>query len=204
MGAVIASKVPESYSRNPKRLELGEEHFMSGANVTVAGLMTNDGMGGLKESVAKFRAHHKEVGDALLNISGIDTLTGEPTDKDEPRPAYQRQEFPKMVYHAEKGELIVEDVDDVGGKMGLRSALKAGYRREPYPKPIVVVNDPATEKKALMDHNQQLQGQITSQNDVIERQNKLMESMAVRLSALEEGAGKSTDPDPDDGKAKKK
>src|SRR3954468_24126991 len=99
MEGIIISRVPEPYSRNPDR----EEFETVSANVHVAGMQGNDGMGGLVESVSKFCKHHKEVGEALLNISGIETPTGGPVDKDEPRPAYQRQEFPKMVYHAEKG-----------------------------------------------------------------------------------------------------
>ena len=144
------------------------------ANVTVAGLMTNEGMGGLKESIAKFRKHHQEVGDALLNISGVGTGPGGAVDKDEARPVYQRQEFPKMIYHAEKGEHIVFDAAE------LAEHLDAGWRREPYPKAKVAVLDPASEKKALMDTNSQLQGQITLQND-------LLAKMAARLEALESG-----------------
>lgn len=146
---------------------------MSGA-VSVAGMVT-DGMGGLRESQAAFRKHHKEVGDALLNISGLDTPTGGPVDKDEARQPYIRQEWPKMIYHADGRELIVHDDTE------RQDHFKRGFRNDPYIKPKVAVNDPATEKKALMDTNTQLQAQLTQQNELILR-------MAERLEALESSA----------------
>ncbi len=148
---------------------------MSG--VSVAGMVT-DGMGGLKESQAAFRKHHQEVGEALLNISGIDTPTGGPVDKDETRVPYMHQEWPKMIYHADGRELIVHDDAE------RQDLFKRGFRNEPYPKPKIAVNDPATEKKALMDTNTQLQAQLTSTNDILAK-------MAARLEQLENSA---TDP----------
>ncbi len=142
------------------------------ANVHVAGLMTDGGMGGLKESVAKFKKHHKDVGDALLNISGIDTSTGDPVDKDEPRPGYQRQEFPKMIYHAAHGERIVENQGELDGY------LQLGWRKEPYSKPKVEVLDPAVEKKASQDESVRLRGVIAQQTDLIEK-------LTLRLDAME-------------------
>jgi len=170
MGGIIISRVPQEYSRNPDREEFGT---MS-ANVHVAGLQ-NDGMGGLKESTAKFRKHHKDVGDALLNISGVDTVSGGPVDKDEPRPTYHRQEFPKMIYHAEKGEYIV------GDKAELDEYLADGWRKEPYSKPKVVVLDPAVEKKAVMDENARRRGQLATQGDILEK-------LAARLEAMEQAS----------------
>ncbi len=173
MSVIVASAVPEAYSRNPDR----NEFEMSGANVHVAGIQ-NDGMGGLKESQAKFRKHHADVGDALLNISGVDTVTGGIVDKDEPRPHYRPQPFPKMIYHAEKGELVVHDQQE------LEQYIGEGWRKEPYPRPKVVVMDPAVEKKAQMDESARLRGVIAQQND-------LLEKMAARLEALEnQGSGR--------------
>lgn len=122
-------------------------------------------MGGLQESVVAFRKHHKEVGDALLNVT-------EGKDKDEDRPAYVRQPFPKMIYHPEKGELIVENDAD------LKLALKGGYRLEPYPKPQVALEDPKVEKLALEAKLKQKDGEIASLADLVQR-------LSSRLDALE-------------------
>lgn len=137
---------------------------MSGANVHVAGLMGGD-MGGQKESQGKFRKHHQEVGDALNNIA-------EGIDKDEPRPGYTFKRFPMMIYHSDQREQVVDD------EVELKQYLAAGFRKEPYPKPKVYVSSPELEKQALLDNNRNLQGQITTRDDLIAR-------MAARLDALE-------------------
>ena len=130
-----------------------------GAHVSVIGVQ--DGMGGLKESQAKFRKHHQEVGDALLNISGVGTSTGDKVDKDEERPGYKHQEFPKMLYKPNE-EVIVSN------KADMEVHTKAGWREEPYPRPQIAVLDPATEKKNLMDTNQQLQAQLIRMQERLE------------------------------------
>ena len=138
------------------------------ANVIAIGMMREAGE--LTESLAKFRKHHKEVGDALLNISGQGTRTGGPVDKDEDRIPYRHQEFPKMLYHADGREEIVQTDAD------MKDMLKKGFRRESYPRiPQVEINSPAVEKKALIAQNQQLQGQLTLQQEQIE---KLMAAVA--------------------------
>lgn len=123
------------------------------ANINVIGEVKD--MGGLKESIAEFRKHHDEVAQALLNISGIGTEKGRVVDKNEPRPEYEHQDYPRMVYHPVKGEEIALYEKHEA------QLVKAGYRREPYPKPQVAVADPATEKKLLLDQNQELRGQIS-------------------------------------------
>jgi hypothetical protein len=145
------------------------------ASISVIGVQ--DGMGGLKESQAKFRKHHGEVGDALLNISGVGTATGAAVDKDEPRPGYQHQEFPKMLYKPNEEVIVTNKAD-------MDAHLRAGWRDEPYLKPQVAVLDPATEKKALMETNAQQQAQLTVQNEMIQK-------LQARLEALENAA---TDP----------
>ena len=123
--AVLVSRVPVEYSRNPAHLEVGEEEYMA-AQVSVLGVQS--GMGGLKESQAKFRKHHTEVGDALMNVSGVGTSTGQPVDKDEPRPGYQHQEYPKMLYKPNE-ETIVKTATE------FRSALAGGWRGVGVPGP---------------------------------------------------------------------
>ncbi len=168
--AVLVSKIPEPYSRNSRHHEgPGKAEDMS-ANISVIGVQ--EGMGGLKESISKFRKHHGEVGDALMNISGLGTVTGDPVDKDEPRPAYHHAEWPMMIYHADGRERVVQDHREYEEWRG------KGFRDDPYPKPQVAVLDPATEKKALMETNRQLQGQVTTQQDLIDR-------LSARLDAVE-------------------
>lgn len=143
------------------------------ANVSVSGMPRE--MGGLKESIVAFRKHHTEVGAALLNISAVGTEDGLPHDKDDPRPDYTPQPFPKMVYHAEKGELTVYDDDE------LNEALRQKYRKEPYAKPQVALADPKAEKVALQAELKHKDGQIAALNDGFQK-------ALARLDALENKA----------------
>ena len=131
--------------------------------VSVSPMPRDNTGGGLKESLLKFRKHHSDVADALLNITGIGTPTGEPVEKDEDRIPYQHQEFPRMVYHVDGRELVVENDKE------LASAMKGGFRKEAYPKVRVVVADAATEKKAQQDTNLDMQARIRGLMDEIER-----------------------------------
>ncbi len=180
MSAVLISRVPKEYSRNPEKLQIHEEFTnMSGA-VQVQGLPGKATGGGTKEAQVKFRKHHIEVGDALLNLA-------EGIDQDEPRPQYVKQEFPMMVYHPEKGELIVEGMEDLpGGQLGLKSALKAGYRRQPFQKVAVAVLDPATEKLELLAKLRQKDGEIATLTDLVLKIN-------TRLEKLEKGEDDADD-----------
>lgn len=140
------------------------------AQITVSGI--DRPHGGLKEALAKTRRHFTEVGDALLNVSGIGTATGKPVDADDVRPAYHYQEWPKMIYHADgREEIAVSPIEWAKLK-------ERGFREEPYIKPQVEVLDPASEKKVLMVERDQLRAQLNTQNDLLVR-------MAERLEALE-------------------
>lgn len=136
---------------------------MSGANVSVIGAI-NEGTGGLKESQSAFRKHHHDVGDALLNISGIGTATGEAVDKDEPRPAYEHQDYPKMLFHANGSEKVVRNEKEH------KAAEKLDFRTVPYPKAQVHVGDPQAEKKELLDRNRDLEGKISILTENFEKQ----------------------------------
>ena len=175
MGAVLTSTIPAPYTRNPDRFEVGEEHFMS-AQISVLGV--NRPEGGLKESQAAFRKHHVEVGDALLNVSGIGTATGEVADKDDPRPAYVHQPFPCMLYHADGRDTVVRTQTELAAAKGI------GFRHAPYPKPGVHVGTLAEEKKFLLD-------QLADERGKLAMQNELLLEMKARLDALE-GANAST------------
>lgn len=156
---VIVSRVPEDYSRNPARNE-----DLMGAAVTVLG-MPSDKARGLAESQAKFRKHHAEVGDVLMNLA-------EGRELEDSRPAYQIQEFPRMIYHAQHGEMVVYDPEEMD------QYLARGYRREPYPSVQVAIADPKTEKIELQQKLREKDGQIATLSDMLER-------MEQRLKALE-------------------
>lgn len=147
---------------------------MAGANVHVMGGV-NDGMGGLQESQSKFRKHHKEVGDALLNVSGIGTPDGKPVDKDADRLPMEFQKFPMMIYHAEKGEEIINSDQE------LADMLRKGWREEPYIKAQVALEDPKAEKLALEAKLKQKDGEIALMNDTLRK-------ALARLDQLEEKA----------------
>lgn len=167
--AVLVSRVPEPFSREGRGYDV-----MSGA-VHVMGV-PNQGMGGLKETLKRFTDHHHETGEVLCAISGVGMPGGIPGDKDDPRPAYQFQPWPTMVYHAD-GRF-----EPARNKEELAAWITKGFRREPYPKIQIEVLDPATEKKALKDENNQLRAQMARQAD-------LMEKMIKRMEAYEQ-AGK--------------
>lgn len=147
---------------------------MANTTVHVSGEIGD--MGGLEESQAAFRKHHKNVGDVLNNMA-------EGLKKDEDRPDYEHQSYPKMVYHAERGERIVHTSKD------LKAAIEEeGYRIAPYAKPKVYVADPETEKKQLLETNNRLRAQVIDQNETIEKQNGVLAGMMDRLEKLEQGA----------------
>lgn len=152
MGAVIASRVPAPYSRNPDRIEFGEELDNMGV-VQVSGRL-RDEVDPLVESITKFRKHHGEVGAALLNIE--DGL-----DENAERPAYVYQAFPTMVYHADGREKIAGNAKEV------EELTKAGFRGKPYPKPQIVVGNPAEEKKVLMDQLADRDAKLAKQNEML-------------------------------------
>ena len=147
------------------------------ANVVVSGVIRE--MGGHKESQRKFEKHQSEVADALLNISGIGT-GGQVLTENDPRPPYHYNEYPKAVYHPEKGMETVANLDEE------KERLRRGWRLEPYFKPQVVILDPATEKKHLQDKIAQQDGVITQQNDLLQRLLAQVENLSVRLADREE------------------
>ena len=130
--------------------------------VTVVGMQKE--MGGLKESMAAWRRNTVEVSDALLNIT-------EGKDKDDARQPYAFQGYPTALYRPDKMEFANSSQEKA-------ELIRRGFRPEPYPKPQIEVLDPAIEKKALRDKNDELQGQIIRQQDAL---SKMME----RLEALE-------------------
>lgn len=131
---------------------------------------------GIKTAMKVQRVHNGEVADALLNISGVGTRTGEPVHKDEPRIPYTHAEFPKMLYRSlpgEKGQLVVMHANE------MKAALESGWREEPYPVLQVAVLDPAQEKKNLLDTNERLQSQLIQMQEQMDKMAKLVETAAA-------------------------
>lgn len=147
------------------------------ANVVVSGMLRKN-VDPHKESQVAFRKHAEEVSAAVLNISGIGTPNGEPLDKDDPRPVYVYQAWPKMMYHADFRHVIVGSAEEVE-EMTIK-----GFRLKPYPKVQIAVADPATEKKELLATNRNLQGQIVTQQESLDR-------MQAQINELLAGAGRS-------------
>jgi hypothetical protein len=124
--------------------------------------------GGFKASMKEHREHWRKQGDELLQVA-------EGLDHNEPRAPYVHQGFPKMLYQpirGEKGEKVVMDAQQMA------VALEDGWREEPYEFPAIVVLDPQTEKKHLME---KLQAAESQNIQLAESMNKLME----RLEKLE-------------------
>ena len=144
------------------------------ANIMVMGQL-DDMEHGLPESLAAFDKNNRETTDALMNLSGIGTVDGKKVHHTTPRPAYQPQPFPAMLYKPGE-EITVTDAAE------LADAQRRGYRTEPYLKPQVEVLDPAQEKKNLMETNKQLQAQLIQQQETVAK-------LAERLEAME-GTGK--------------
>ena len=142
------------------------------AVISVAGLMTGRKVGGLKQSMKEFREHHAKTADALLNVSGVGTVTGEPVDEEDARMEYVHEAWPSMVYHAAKGEAVAFN------RKELDELLRSGYRDTPYPKPQIAIYDPHVEKQKLVDSLQKKDGEIAQLNDVLQK-------ALARLDSLE-------------------
>ena len=136
---------------------------MSGnVGVSVMGMVKD--MPGQKKALNEFVSHNKRVGDALMNLE-------DGMDEDDPRPAIGYVPYPKMLFHATHGEIIVANKEEQKAREG------EGYRTTPYEKPRVVVLDPAVEKKALVDENRELKGQITMLTDLMSKMEQRLDSI---------------------------
>lgn len=130
------------------------------------------------DSIEAFRTANEQNARALLNVA-------EGKHKNTPRPAYDSRhadnQWPKMRYHAEKGEVVIgknlKGIEDRGmrariekeNQESLAAAEKQGWRAEPYTKPQIAVLDPATEKMELKRKLDEQQGQITALNDLLQK-----------------------------------
>ena len=135
--------------------------------VTVMGDQPN--VGDIDESLAVFRKHHQNVADVLLNLS-------EGKRKDDSRPSYEFQAWPKMVYHADGGHAIVNDEKE------MRELEKKGYRKEPFLKAQVAELTPHEQSVALKAQNKALMEQVNSQADLIRKMNEKLEVLSAKVN----------------------
>lgn len=135
---------------------------------------------------------HVQNSNALLNLAeGKKMSTLRPFYD----PSHPDNQWPLMLHHPAKGELAVgTNLKGVSepltrqriqreNEAAVKGALAGGYRREPYLKPQVAVMDPAAEKQALLRRNQELEGQLATTNDMLQK-------LSARLDAMEQGAAK--------------
>ncbi len=165
--SLMVSGVPGAYSRNPDQIEFGDD-----MGISVFGGMQQ--AGGLKQALKEHREHHKKQADELLQLT--DGL-----DHNEPRAAYVHLGFPKMLYKpdpGEKGEKVVLTAAEMA------VAVENGWREEPYPRVQIAVLDPATEKKALVDQNNQMAAQIVMQNESMLKMQEQQKEMAAMMAEL--------------------
>lgn len=161
--AITVSGVPEAYSRNPARIQTGDEINMP---IQVFGGMQQ--AGGFKQAMKEHRQHWQKQGDELLQVA-------EGLDHNEPRAPYVHQGFPKMLYQpvrGEKGEKVVLNAQEMA------VAIEDGWREEPYEFPSIAVLDPQTEKAALAKKLEQAEAQNIQLST-------LMSKMSERLEKLE-------------------
>lgn len=160
--------------------------------VTVLGVQ-RDG-GGIKRALAENAKHNKAVADALLNVSGINTIVRDETGKiiergsnkavheDEEREAYNpnddRNQWPKMMYHSDGREVLVFNFVET------KDAASKGYREQPYLKAQVAVMDPAEEKKRLLDRLNHMEAEKNQATDLAIRAMQRLEDLEGRFADM--------------------
>lgn len=143
-----------------------------------------DNVDGLEASLAAHRKAHRDNGDMILNLEDAARARaagGKGPKKNDPRPAYVRQPFPKHTYHADGRDRVVAGVDE------LASAKKEGFREEHYPQVRVPVADPAVEKAKL-------QAKLAESDGKVAVLNETLLNLSVRLAALESGGPEAGKP----------
>jgi len=128
---------------------------------------------GYGDSMDAFRNSHRDNSRIILNLAAGRKKNDPPIPYNS---AHPDNAWPKMVYHAERGEKTIgtnlaglsagaKASTERDNKAALAQSVKDGYRSEPYPKPQIAVLDPAIEKAQLKAKNEALEGMIVSQAD---------------------------------------
>lgn len=168
------------------------------AGISVVGMMEE--APGIKGAMAKFVKHNQDCADAVRNVSGIGTATGKPVHQDEIRPAFVGSDYPRMVYHADGRDKLCHTVGEYNSFVRSK-----GFRDTPFPRVQVAIADPKTEKLELQTALRQKDGEIASQQEMLQTQATLLEQqgamlreMQERMLALESNTGGYYEPDGDD------
>lgn len=150
---------------------------------------------GYGDSMDAFRNAHETNSRVLLNLAN-----GRPKNATTPAHDHNHPDnrWPVMMYHPEKGSNIVglslagtvgvvRTDREESNREAVETLLKLGWRMEPYQKVQIALLDPATEKAALVAKNRELEGQIVSLTDTM---NKILARMDAAALAKPEKGGK--------------
>jgi hypothetical protein len=142
--------------------------------VTVIGIEDGN-LDGLAASLsATFDAHVKN-GAQLMNLEDARKARldgGVGPKKNDPRPPYVHQAYPKAMHHADGRVIAVADPKEQA------EAEKKNFREESYPVVRVAPADPAAEKAARIAQDAETAGKIASQNDLIQKLSAQVELLA--------------------------
>lgn len=144
------------------------------------------GKDGLQDSLADFQHAHFVNTNGILNASeNIGKPASQHKKVNAPRPPYDPNhpdnKWPIMVHHSVHGELsvgkslvgVTNPTERVAitkeNEKAMASALAGGYRKEPFLKPQVVVNDSATEKALLLRRLAEQDSMVTMLNEKLEK-----------------------------------
>ncbi len=123
-----------------------------------------DNLDGLQTALDSTFKTHRENAVQIMNVH--DAVQARKAGlrgpkKQDPRPAYVYQPFPKHTYHADGRELVCAD------PAALDAAKERGFREEPYPVARVAVGDPKAEKAALEAKLRESDGKLAVQNELL-------------------------------------
>lgn len=143
---------------------------------------------GYGDSMDAFRNAHRDNSRIILNLA-------QGRKKNDPAPEYNPSHpdnaWPTMVYHPEKGEKTIglslaglsgsaRRETENANKAALAQSAKDGYRSEPYQKPQIALLDPAAEKLALKQKNDELEGKLVAQADELSKLRQLVEKALAK------------------------
>lgn len=144
-------------------------------SVSVRGIDYDNEGDGLAGLLAVHAEAHRKNGEIILNLNDAAKARAEGKvgpKKNDPRPPYVHQPFPKDVHHADGRTRTVT------APAQQKAATAEGFREEPYPKVRVAPADPAAEKAARIAKDVETEGKIASQNDLIQKLMAQVEDLA--------------------------
>lgn len=134
--------------------------------VTVRGVEYDNEGDGMQGLLAAHAEAHRKNGDIILNLADATIARAKGLvgpKKNDPRPPYVHQPYPKDMHHADGR---VRTVPNPAGK---KAAEAEGFREEAYPVVRVAPADPAAEKAAKIAQDTETAGKIAAQNDELQK-----------------------------------